>query len=162
MSRESIYDIVKNNYNIEREIRKINDLLTYEPFFSCTKPDAKPNEKPVVNFRFFDFADRVLFNYLPYKGTCLSLFEFMNNADAVLEFGKYGNLSEYRITNYLEIVENLLNLYFRHQPYLKKNFGFDYYEVPYKQLMFLVEEMEKHLGVTRKVTKDRVLLVERR
>ena len=158
MSRESVYEIVKNNYNLEREIRKINDLLTYEPFFSCTKPE----ENKVVNYRFFDFADRVLFNYLPFKGTCLSLFEFMNNADAVLEFGKYGNLSEYRITNYLEIVENLLNLYFRRQPYLKKNFGFDYYEVPYKQLMFLVEEMEKHLGVTRKVTKDRVLLVERR
>lgn len=162
MSRESVYDIVKNNYNLEREIRKINDLLTYEPFFSCTKPDAKPEEKQIVNYRFFDFADRVLFNYLPFKGTCLSLFEFMNNADAVLEFGKYGNLSEYRITNYLEIVENLLNMYFRRYGYLKKNFGFDYYEVPYKQLMFLVDEMERHLGVSRKVTKDRVLLVERK
>ena len=86
----------------------------------------------------------------------------MNNADAVLEFGKYGNVSEYRVTNYLEIVENLLNHYFRRHGHFKKNFGFDYYEVPYKQLMFLVDEMEKHLGVVRKVTKDRVILVERR
>ena len=162
MGRENIYDIVKNNYNIEREIRKINDLLTYEPFFSCTKTDAKTKEKQIVNYRFFDFADRVLFNYLPFKGTCLSLFEFMNNADATLEFGNYGNLTNYRIINYLEIVENLLNLFLRRQSYFKKNYGFSYYEVPYKQLMFLLTEMEKHLNVTKKATKDRVILVEKK
>lgn len=157
MSKENIYQIIEKNYNIENEIRKIHDILTQENFFCYTR-NTDNQRQTLITYRFFDFADKVLFEFIQDKGTCLTLAEFMARADAILEFGAQGNVSEYRISNYLEIVENLLNVYFSHHKYFKKNRHFDIYPDPYEKVVFLMTALEQHLGLTKKVKKDIVIL----
>lgn len=159
MERKNIYDLVKLNYNIYHEISKIHDILTHEHFFSCSRLESKQDEeKPIRNYLFFEFADKMLFEYLPDKGTCMSLMEFMNDANAILRFGENGNLSEARIINYLEVVENLLNIYFRRYATFKKRNGIDYYVGTYKKVVFLMDELEKYLRITKIIKKDTVIL----
>lgn len=157
MSKENIYQLVEKNYRVEKEIRKIHDILTQEIFFNHTQMHDK-DHKSVTTYRFFDFADKVLFPFVQDKGTCLGLAEFMARADAILEFGEYGNVNEYRITNYLEIIENLLNLYFYNRRTLEKKLGYDIYYTPYNKVVFLMTELERHLHLTKKVKKDKVIL----
>ena len=157
MSKDNIYQLVEKNYSIEREIRKIHDILTQEIFFSRTQTDDEQHQW-VTTYRFFDFADKVLFPFIQDKGTCLSLAEFMARADAILEFSVPGNVSEYRIINYLEIMENLLNLYAYNKRTLEKKMGYSIYYTPYNKVVFLMTELEKHLNLTKKVKKDKVIL----
>ena len=157
MSKENIYQLVEKNYSPEKEARKIHDILTQEIFFNHTLTD-KAGHKSVTTFRFFDFADKVLFPFVQDKGTCLGLAEFMARADAILEFGDYGNVSEYRITNYLEIVENLLNLYFYNKRTIEKKMHYDIYYNPYNKVVFLMTELEKHLQLSKKTKKNKVIL----
>lgn len=157
MSKENIYQLVEKNYSAEKEIRKIHDILTQEIFFNRTQTDDKQH-KTVTTYRFFEFADKVLFPFVQDKGTCLSLAEFMARADAILEFGDYGNITEYRITNYLEIIENLLNLYFYNIRYLRKRMGYDIYSTPYNKVVFLMKALENHLQLSKKTKKDKVIL----
>ncbi|MCH5157363.1 MAG: hypothetical protein J1G02_05790 [Clostridiales bacterium] len=157
MSKENIYQLVEKNYSPEKEVRKIHDILTQEIFFNHTATDDQ-GHKAVTTFRFFDFADKVLFPFIQDKGTCLGLAEFMARADAILEFGDCSNLSTYRITNYLEIVENLLNLYFYHKRTIERKMGYDIYYTPYNKVVFLMTELEKYLKLTKSVKKDKVLL----
>lgn len=157
MSKENIYQLVEKNYSPEKEARKIHDILTQEIFFNHTLTDDK-GHKSVTTFRFFEFADKVLFPFIQDKGTCLGLAEFMARADAILEFGGCGNVSVYRITNYLEIVENLLNLYFYNKRILERKMGYDIYYTPYNKVVFLMTVLEKHLQLTKKVKKNKVIL----
>ena len=157
MSKENIYQIVEKNYNITNEIRKIHDILTLENFFCYTRTNDNQHTA-MITYRFFDFADKVLFEFIQEKGTCLSLAEFMARADAILEFGEQGNISEYRIANYLEIVENLLNIYFSHIKYFKKKRGFEIYSNAYDKVVFLMTVLENHLHLTKRVKKDKVIL----
>ena len=158
MERKNIYDLVRLNYNIFNEIKKIHELLTHENFFYYADLKAKGETSVIKSYLFFDFADKMLFEYLPIKGTCMSLAEFMTASNAILKFGEYGNLSEARIVNYLEVVENLLNIYLRRRAMLKKKFGVDYYVEPYKKLGFLMNTLERYLHITRIVKKDVVIL----
>ena len=157
MDNENIYQIVEKNYNIVNEARKIHDILTHEDFFCYTR--KKDNEHTaLVKFRFFEFADKALFEFVQDKGTCLNLAEFMARADAILEFGEYGNVNEYRIKNYIEIVENLLNIYFYHIKYFKRKKYFEIYGTAYNKVVFLMTALERHLRLTKKVKKDKVIL----
>ena len=157
MSTENIYQIVERNYSIVKEARKIHDILTQEDFF-CHASKTDDQHARLVTYRFFEFADKVLFEFLQDRGTCLSLGEFMARADAILEFGDYGNVNEYRIKNYLEIVENLLNIYFHHNRLFKKKQGYEIYYTPYDKVTFLMRELEQRLGLNKKVKKDKVIL----
>lgn len=157
MSKENIYQLVEKNYSTEKEIRKIHDILTQETFFSYTRTDDKKH-KSVTTYRFFDFADKVLFQFVQDRGTCLSLAEFMSRAEAILEFGEYGNVTDSRIINYLEIVENLLNIYFKNRRYFQKKRGIDIYTMPYNKVVFLMTELEKRLKLTKKVRRGKVIL----
>ena len=157
MNKQNIYELVEKNYSIEKEAHKIHDILTHEIFFNHTQTDDQ-RHKTVTTYRFFDFADKVLFPFMQDKGTCLGLAEFMARADAILEFGDYGNVSEYRIINYIEIVENLLYIYFHNKRHIEKKLGYDIYYTPYNKVVFLMNELEKHLQLTKKTKKDKVIL----
>ena len=157
MSKQNIYQLVEKNYSVEREIRKIHDILTQEIFFNHTQIDEQKH-KHVTTFRFFEFAGKVLFTFIQDKGTCLSLAEFMARADAILEFEAGYNICEYRIINYLEIVENLLNLYFYYKRQIERKMGYEIYYKPYNQVTFLMKELERHMNLIKRVKKDKVEL----
>ena len=157
MSKQNIYEIVEKNYKVENEIAKIHDILTLEDFFCYTQIKDKQH-KAITTYRFYEFADKVLFEFVEDKGTCLSLAEFMARADAILEFGDHGNISEYRIINYLEIVENLLNIYFYRIKYFRKKRGFELYSTAYERVTFLMTVLEQRLGLTKKVKRGKVIL----
>lgn len=157
MSKENIFQLVEKNYNTEKEIRKIHDMLTQDIFFKRTKSDAD-HPTAATTYHFFDFADKVLFQFVQNKGTCLGLAEFMARADAILEFGNYGNVCEYRIVNYLEIVEYMFNLYFYNKRHIEKRLGYEICYTPYNRVDFLMTELEKHLNLARVINKDLVTL----
>lgn len=157
MNTENIYQLVEKNYSIVKEARKIHEILTQEDFFCYTR-QGDGQHTTLIKYRFFDFADKVLFNYIQDRGTCLTLWEFMARADAILEFGDHGNVSEYRIKNYLEIVENLLNIYFYHIRYFKRKRNFEICSDTYDKVAFLMRVLEQHIGLNKKVKKDKVIL----
>ena len=77
MSRDTIFDLVKKNYSIEREIEKIYKVLYTEIFFGKFARDRETKKEYCVeDYSFFEFADKFLFNYLPDIGTCLNIEEF--------------------------------------------------------------------------------------
>lgn len=157
MSRENIYQLVEKNYSIVKEAQKIHEILTHDDFF-CYMRQSNDQRVTLTKYRFFEFADKVLFEFLQDRGTCLTLWEFMARADAILEFGDHGNVSEYRIKNYLEIVENLLNIYFYHFKYFKKKRNFEINYTTYDKVTFLMSTLELHLRLRKKVKRDKVIL----
>ena len=157
MSKQNIYEIVEKNYKIENEIRKIQEILTQEDFFFYTRKLDKEH-KAVTNYRFYDFADKVLYPFVEEKNTCLSLAEFMSRADAIPEFDEEGKISEYRAANFIEIIENLLNIYFYRIKYFRKKRNFELYSAPYERVVFLMTVLEQHLGLIKKVKRGKVIL----
>lgn len=160
MSRKNIFDLVKSNYNIIDEIRKIHKIVYHESeFFGIFKIDESTGEEYCARaFSFIQFSREYLYRSLPDVGTCLALDEFIVKADAFLDFYHENDITEDKIINFLEIIENLLFLYFKKEKSLRRRGGIDFYSTPYEELIFLMDTLEKHLGLTIKKTIDRVLL----
>ena len=142
MSKD-VYQLVEENYSIEKEIRKIHEVLTQDAFFYYTRK-SEDGDKSVAKFRFFDFAERALYEFLPNCDTSLSLPEFMARGEAILEFDENDNLSYRRIRNYLQVVEALFRAYNANVKYFKKK-GFGMYSTVYNKVVFLIKQLKKHL-----------------
>ena len=159
MTRKNIFESIKDNYDIFIEIEKVYDNLENYDMFGMYKVDRfSREEKFVCAYKFFDFCDRYLFGFLPEIGTCRDIDEFMEYADAELSFGKNKNLTEERIINFLEVVENLFYIFFKKYRSLKRRHGLDYYIDPYDETRFLIDELEKHIGLSKLEYDDRVIL----
>ena len=65
MARKNIFQIVEENYDIESEIRKINNLFDEEDYFSAG----------MVSYNFEEFLNEYLFSGWKYRGTCISVEE---------------------------------------------------------------------------------------
>ena len=157
--RSTIYQLVRENYSPEMEIAKIHNILTNELFFFHSQKDSQQN-LTTTQYLFFDFADKMLFSYLPEKGTCMNLAEFMARANAILIFGDHKNITDERIQNFLEVIENLLHLYFRNERQLKKRMGYGIYESPYKKLVFLMTTLENYLKLRKRKSGNKVTLIK--
>jgi hypothetical protein len=159
MSRNNIFQRVKDNYNPNKEIEKIYDNLTnYTMFCRYRKNKYGTTEEFLEDFKFFDCCERYLFEFMPDVNTCLTIDEFMEYADADLKFGRSFNLTEERIINFLEVIENIFKIYFDRMRYFKRRYGLDYYIDEYEETRFLIDTLEKHLNLTKANYKDRVIL----
>lgn len=109
-----ILNLLKTTMMYLQKLKKIyNNLENYDMFGMYKVGRFSREEKFVCAYKFFDFCDRYLFRFLPEIGTYRDIDEFMEYADAELSFGKNKNLSEERIINFLEVLENLFYIFFK-------------------------------------------------
>lgn len=157
MKRDNIFKLLEANYNPEKEVQKVKELLnnTYT-FCKCKKTDIGDNDV-TTNYLFEDFFNKYLFNNYKFKGTCLSVREFYENSNAF--FNKYTkNISTDIIINFLEVTENLIKLYFDNSDELYDKHNIKYYGATFEQLRLLMDTLEKRLGIKKKEYKDKIIL----
>ena len=159
MKRNTIFEKVKNSYSIYSEIDKIHHAILYNDMFYLCKTDNHTQKVAIVKeFHFFDFCNNYLFKFLPDTGTCLNIKEFMDRAEASLDYTRRYSITEDRIINYLEVLENLFKIYFDRYGYFKRKYGLECDLNLYKEIRFLIDSLEKHMGLSKKEFKDRVIL----
>ena len=155
----NIHQPIEKNSQLEREISAIHNILTQDIFFSRIYTDEH-DHKRVAMYRFFDFADMALFPLFQSKNDCANLTEYMARGEAILEFDEFSNLTEHRIINYLEVVENLLNVFSQNSVLFKRH-GFDVYPAPYNKVLTLIKKLERHMKIRKRATNSKVILKKR-
>lgn len=147
MARKNIFQLVEENYDVQSEIEKIDRLFTNEPYFEINYICPLSFKKIVKSYLFHDWK---------YRGTCISVEEYFERAEADLSVSSI--VSEECIINYLEIMENFVKLYMSNADFLQieKGVGCDnkfitvYYD--------LIRTLEKRMGLTTREYKDKVII----
>lgn len=149
MARKNIFQLVEESYDIFSEIDKINELFYSEIYF-CNNTEG--------DLTFSYLVKNYLFNDWKYKGTCLSMDEFFTRANAVVYRNGRSKLSEDVVINNLEIMENFIKLYFDNEENLYNEYTFEYYSELNSEFIFLINTLEKRMGLTTREYKDRVIV----
>ncbi len=146
MARKNIFQLIEENYSIQDEIRKINKLFNEEYYF----------EIDIACCTLCEIVENFLFDDWKWRGTCLTLDECFARVNAEISM-KLENEEE-RIINNLEIMENFIKLYFDESNKLYNKNGVKYYENFRTVFCELINTLEKHMGLTKREYKDRVIL----
>ena len=146
MARKNIFQLVEENYDIQSEIRKINNLFSEDDYFSVG----------VVSYTFEDFLNEYLFSEWKYRGTCISIEEFFTRANASIPI--HGRIKEDQIINNLEVMENFIKLYFDNSDSLLSQHGVKYYGDLVSVFYNLINTLEKRMGLTTRQYKDRIII----
>ena len=146
MARKNIFQLVEENYDIQDEIKKIVTLLHDSIYFT----------NGLREYTLIDIVEKYFFEDWKYRGTCLDLDEYFKRARAEISLEKEN--AEDEIVNFLEVVENFLALYFHAGKKLKQNEGITSYTELKSELIFLVDTLEKRMGLLIREYKDRVIL----
>lgn len=150
MERKSIFQLVEENYNIQNEIRKINKLFYEENYFI---------EEPYSEYTFENLLKEYLFIDWKYRGTCLTVKGFLDRVNAGIDYKEErAIISEDIIINSLEAMENFIKLYFDNSDNLFSRHSIKYYTNFEKVFCDLVDTLEKHMGLVKKLFKDRIVL----
>ena len=149
MARKNIFQLVDDNYNIQNEIQKINEM-----FYRCTLFE----DSNVGDNTFASVIEDYLFSTWKYRGTCLSIDEFFSRANAKIHQKKFFDISEEVIINNLEIMENFIKLYCDNASELHKKYGLVCYEEFENDFIFLITTLEKKMGLITREYKDRVIV----
>lgn len=146
MARKNIFQLVQENYDIESEIRKINNLFDEEDYFSAG----------MVSYNFEEFLNEYLFSGWKYRGTCISVEEFFTRVNASIP--THGHIKEDQIINNLEVMENFIKLYFDNSDSLLSQHGIKYYGDLVSVFCDLINTLEKRMGLTTRQYKDRIII----
>lgn len=148
MSRKNIFQLVEESYDIESEILKINNLFYCENYFVDDYEDEDYTLEKLIR--------RHLFKNWKYRGTCITLDEYMLRAEA--EIKDTFSFNEENIVNNLETLENFIKLYFDNANTLYYNSHIQYYNEFKTDFCELINIIEKRMGLTVREYKDKVLL----
>lgn len=146
MARKNIFQLVEENYNIQDEIRKISKLFEEEYYFVIQ----------YSNKTLYDMVEEYLFDDWKYRGTCLDIEEYLTRVDATLP--AKGKIEETVIVNLLEALENFIKLYKDKAEDLLASNNIKYYREFNTVFCVLMETLEKHMGLSKRKYKDRVVL----
>lgn len=149
MARKNIFQLVEENYNIQTEIVKINNLFENEEYF-------KGKNTYFDNYSFKKLIESFLFSDWKYRSTCLDTDELFERADAYITGRK--NNEEYKIINNLEIMENFIKLYFDKSNDLLSKYKIKYYTEFETVFCDLISTLEKKIGLTKREYKDRIVI----
>ena len=142
MSRKNIFQLVEENYNVTEELSKIKSQFNNVYYF----------QNRTDSYTFYDLIENYLFVVWKYRGTCVDVDEFINKA----MFDCSSDV-DYD-TNYLEIIENFIKLYYDNAQELvndyriRRNRSFDSF------FLSIFRIAEKHMGLSRREYKDKVIL----
>ena len=146
MARKNIFQLIEENYDIQTEIRKINTLFVTENYF-------------VAGYSYYTFTKllkNILFDEWHYRGTCITLEEYFERANAGIDDRR--NNDEDTIINNLEVMENLVKLYYDNSDDLYSQHKIKYYTSFENVFCHLIKTLEKRMGLTRREYKDKVIL----
>ena len=146
MARKNIFQLVEENYNIQEEIRKINKLFVEEDYFAIG----------YSNDTLYELIEGYLFNDWKYRGTCIDIEEYLKRVNAM--FPEKGKIDEIVIVNLLEVLENFVKLYDDNADALNEKYSIKYYRELNTVFCVLMETLEKHMGLSKRKYKDRVVL----
>lgn len=149
--RKNIFQLVDENYNIQNEIRKINKLLFEEKYF---------REDDLFDLTLEKLLEENLFIDWKYRGTCLTVKGFMSRVGALVDYkDRQTGISEERIINNLECIENFIKLYFDNSNDLCAKNSIKYYGNFEKVFCSLVDVLEKRMGLVTKKIKDKIVII---
>lgn len=148
MPRKNTFQLVAENYDIQTEIQKINDLFHSKLYFST----------PSGNYCFEKFLDLYLFCEWKHRDTCLNVEEYIRRANAFIPSNRHAKVSEEQIINNLEIMENFLNLFFDNANNLYKDDRVEWYDDLESVFEHLIKTAEKRMGLSKRKYKDRIIL----
>lgn len=146
MARKNIFQLVEENYDIQDEIKKIDDLFCNKKYF----------RKALIAYSLKEVVSRFLFFEWNFRGTCISVDEFLERGGASISHSN--RIDEDQIINYLEVLENFIKLYFDRRDDLYVNYDIELRGEFQTVFCDLVKTLEKHMGITKREYKDRVIL----
>lgn len=148
MARKNTFQLVEESYDIQSEIRKINDLFYTKQYFST----------PQGHRTFNKFLNSYLFSDWKYRDTCLDVDEYIQRAKAVITDNKYIILTEEQVINNLEVMDNFVKLFFDNEDVLFEDYGIEWYTDLETVFLHLIKTMEKRMGLSVREYKDRIVL----
>lgn len=147
MARKNIFQLVEENYDIQTEIRKINRLFSEKQYF---------NQGAFFEFSFKQIVKQFLFSDWKYRGTCISLEEYFKRAEADIIITEVSD--EDTVINNLEVMENLVKLYFDKSDQLLIKNNLKFYNEFESVFYDLIRTLEKRMGLTTREYKDRIII----
>lgn len=144
MSRKSIFQLVEENYNIYNEVEKINRLFSNEFYF-------------VFDGQYRTFKEMVsqyLFPSWEYRGTCIDIEEFIFRANADIN---ERDATEETIINYLEIIENFINL-LNNSFFSDDEVDIQHHDDFETVFCKIVYELERKMGLVKRHYKNKVVM----
>lgn len=156
MARKNIFQLVEENYDIQSEVRKIYKL--YKEYYYFTSDDDDYSLEYLMRWR--------IFSNCRYRGTCIEIEEFFQRANADVPGIMSIRMPEESIINFLEIMENFVTLAYDYCETSKDDSDKEdneeedvyYYSEFETEFYALIKELERHLGLTVRHYKDRVLV----
>ena len=149
MARKNIFELVEDNYNVQDEIRIINKLFFDENYFGYGDYQDYTLEELLEEYLFTDWK---------YRGTCLTIKDFMRRANASIDYGLSEDIPEEVIINNIEVIENLLMLYFDNANNIFTYHSIEYFTDLNKVFCHLIDTLEKHMGLVKKKIKGKIIL----
>lgn len=147
MARKNIFQLVEESYDIQAEIRKINNLFTSENYF--VKADYE-------YYSLKKLLKEMLFTEWKYRGTCITIEEYLSRANAIVS--NVTRNCEEQIINNLEVMENFIKLYFDNSDELFQKSSIKYYTDFDTVFCNLINTLKKRMGLSKREYKDRIIL----
>lgn len=147
MARKNIFQLVEENYDIQEEVRKIDQLFVSERYFERSSFDT---------LCFFSLVKIYLFDEWKYRGTCITVEEYLKRANAIISNRTHNG--EDVIVNYLEVIENFVKLYCDNGDELFEKHNIQYYTYFDTVFCDLINTLEKRMGLSKREYKDRIIL----
>lgn len=146
MARKNIFQLVEENYDIQCEIRKLNDLFNRDIYFSCG----------MSNKTFKELIEGYLFRDWKFKNTCLNTNEYFIRAGALIDMHKKN--PESTIINNIEVIENFIKLYYDNSDNLFAQHNIEYYSEFDTDFLPVLNTLEKRMGLTTREYKDKIIV----
>ncbi len=146
MARKNIFQLVEESYDIQAEIRKILKLFVSEHYFKGSYD----------TFCFLSLIKMYLFDDWKYRGTCITVEEYLKRANAIVSDRTHND--EDVIVNYLEVIENFVKLYSDNGDDLFEKHSIQYYTNFDTIFCDLINTLEKRMGLSKREHKDRIIL----
>lgn len=145
MQRKSIFQLVKENYNIIDEAQKIKELFSKQKYF---------RDGMYYEYTLDEIITKYLFAEWHYRGTCVNTSEYWKRINAIID----KNSSQDAIINFLEAMDNFIELYFANKDILYTQHQIKYYSNFISVFCPLIKELQQRMGLSRRKYKDRIVL----
>ncbi len=146
MARKNIFQLVEENYDIKSEVAKIYDLYKNGGYFTSQ----------YRSYTLSDLVEVYLLEEWKYRDTCIDVDEYLERVDA--DVSDEDDITEERIINFLEVVENFIKLYFDNAEELYNQDEIEYYADFTDTFENLIKTLEKRMGLTTREYKDRIII----
>lgn len=146
MARKNIFQLVEENYDIKMEVEKVYSLFRNQGYF----------KSQYSSYTLRSLVDRFLLKEWKYRGTCIDVDEYLERVDA--DVSDEDEITEERIINFLEVMENFIKLYFDNDEELYNERKIEYYTNFTEIFEDLIKILEKKMGLTTREYKDRIIL----